>query len=244
MSLNIVMDRFGFPIEVIEQVKQYISVTESVLAKTGLLDSFWSAYDHHPITLERKEVHDFAHRINDLELQLKGAIQKVGDTGEVILLIEGIMSPVNNSTVLYRMKKDGSLFFRERVVNRPYSYYMNFIYALDKLGVSTYWTANPKGTAVALVSFVKESNKPEFTTFKRYIKQKPSIPQLNPQVERLMSLSHGLGVTRAQALIAQFGTVWNTINADESELIKVDGVGVKTARDLLEGIGRKMWDIS
>lgn len=238
MTIAIVMDRFGFPFETIEEVKQSISVSETILARTGLLDSFWTGHDGHSITLERKEVHDFAHRVNDLELQLKRAIQKVGDTGEVLLLIEGIMEPVNGSTVLYRAKKDGSLFFRERVINRPYSYYMGFLWALDKLGVSTFWTASPKGTAAALVEFVKASNRPEFTTFRRYIKKKPAIPNLDPQVERLMGL--GLGATRAQALIAQFGTVWDVLNANESELVKVEGIGKVIARTLLEGVGRKV----
>jgi len=238
MSLNIVMDRLGFPIEVIEEVKHSILVTEAILGRTGLLDSLWSAFDAHPITLERKEVHDFACRVDDLELQLKKAIQTIGDKGEVLLLIEGIMEPVDGSTVLYRQKKDGSLFFRERVINRPYAYYMGFLWRLDKLGVSTFWTASQRGTAAALVEFVRCSNKPEFTTFQRYIKQKPAIKNLNPQVERLMGLSPGLGVVRAQALIQTFGTVWQVINAQEEELLKVKGMGEVTIKNLLDGIGR------
>jgi len=236
MTLNVVLDKFGFPFETIQEIKKSLSVTESVLAGTGLLDSFWTAYDSHPITMERKEVHDLSHRVDDLETQLKKAIQKLGDDGEVILLIEGIMEPVNNSTVLYKMKKDGSLFFRERVVNRPYAYYMGFFWRLDKLGVSVFWTASPRGTAAAVVEFVKASNKAEFTTFRRYIKKKPHIPHLNPQVEHLMGL--GVGEMRARALIGKFETVWNVLHADEDELTKVEGVGKVTIKDLMEGVGK------
>jgi len=237
LSLNIIVDTFE-PLQIQEELKKSLSTTVATLARTGLADYFWTAADGHSITLERKEVHDFAHRVNDLEIQLKNAIQKVGDNGEVLLLIEGIMEPVNGSTVLYRIKKDGSLFFRERVVNRPYSYYMGFLWRLDKLGISTFWTASPKGTAAALVEFVKSSNKPEFTTFRRYIKQKPAIPNLNPQVEKLMSLSHDIGAVRAQALIEHFGNVWNVLSADESELTKVEGIGKAIAENLLKGIGK------
>jgi len=233
MALNIVMDTLSFPPEIIETVSRHISVTTTILSKTGLLDAFWTAVDNHTITLERKEVHDFVHRVDDLEAQLKNAMNKAD---EILLLIEGIIEPIDNSTVLYRQKKDGSLFFRERVVNRPYLYYMNFIWRLDKLGVSTFWTATPNATAITLVGMVQSSNKPEFTTFRRYLKQKPVIGTPNPQILKLMGL--GLGETRATSLIERFGTVWNVLNASEDELLKVTGIGEKTIKELLEGIGK------
>lgn len=236
--ISLVVDTFE-PAEVKEEVKASIPISVVTLAKTGFCDYLWTGYDGHLITAERKEVHDLAGRVDDLEVQLKNAIKAVGDKGEVILIVEGLMIPVGNATMLYKQKRDGTIFFQDRIANRPYAYYMSFIYALDKLGVSTYWTGSMQGTASALVSFVKESNKPEFTTFNRYIKAKPKMAVLNPQVEGLMNLCHGIGASRAQALIKQFGTVWGVLSADESELVQVDGIGKVIAKKIAQDIGKE-----
>lgn len=238
MSLGIVVDTFE-PLVIKEELKKSLPTSVVTLAKTGYSDYLWTAADGHVITAERKEVHDFASRVDDLEIQLKNALKAVGERGEVILIIEGIMEPAGSSTVLFRAKRDGSMFFRERVVNRPFAYFMNFIYALDKQGISVYWTASLQSTAAALVSFVTESNKAEFTTFRRYIKKKPNIPNLNPQVAGLLNLCHGIGVVRAQALIGKFGTVYKVLTADKSKLLTVTGIGEGVVKQIFTDIGRK-----
>ena len=237
MSLDVIMDNLSFPLEIIEEVKKQLKVTETCLTGTGFLDAVWTGYDNHLIILERKEVHDLAGRVDDLERQLKRAIEKVGSGGEVILLIEGVFEPIENSTILYKKSRDKNVIYRDRVVGRPYAYYMSFLWALDKLGVSTFWTSSFKGTAEALVAFVKESNKSEYTTFARYIKSKPKIKSLNPQVERLMGL--GVGEKRAEALIERFGTVWNVLSAKPEDLAATSGVGIKTATQILKNVGKR-----
>ena len=235
MSIAIVADQFE-PSLIRLGLKEMMPTTVTSLEPLGLLDYFWTAHDNHTITLERKEVHDLANRVNDLEIQLRKCIeQKKAD--EILLLVEGIMEPVNGSTVLYKKKRDGSIYYRERVVNYPYSYYMGFIYRLDKMGISTFWTASEKGTVVALCEFVSCSNKHEFTTFNRYIRTRPDIPTLDPQVNTLVQL--GLGEMRSKNLIAVYGTAWKVLHTKESELIKVDGIGEKTIEFLFKKLGRK-----
>ena len=235
MSIAIVVDQFE-PSLIRLGLKETMPTTVTSLEPLGLLDYFWTAHDNHTITLERKEVHDLAHRVNDLELQLRKAIEsKVAD--EILLLIEGIMEPVDGSTVLYRKKRDGSIYYRERVVNYPYSYYMGFIYRLDKLGISTFWTASEKGTVAALTEFVACSNKAEFTTFNRYIRTRPDIPTLNPQVNTLVQL--GLGEMRSKNLIERYGTAWKVLHTKKEELLEVDGIGEKTIEFMFRKLGRR-----
>tara|TARA_Y100000310_G_scaffold16579_1_gene16516 strand:+ start:4428 stop:5129 length:702 start_codon:yes stop_codon:yes gene_type:complete len=231
--LNIVMDRFGFPPEVIERVKQSIPVTETVLGGTGWLDSFWTAHDNHSVTLERKTVSDLSNRVDELETQLKNALVRAD---EVLLLIEGIMDCIENSTILYKQSQRNGMFYRDRIVNRPLQYYLGFVYRLDKLGVTTFWTPSKKATATAVVEFVKASNKPEFSTFRRYIRPKPKIPQPDIVVQRLMGL--GLGEKVAIALAGKFGSVWNVLHASPQELQHIDGVGTKTVDKLFKEIGK------
>ena len=231
--LSIVMDKFGFPPEVIEQVGYSIPVTPAVLGGTGWLDSFWTAHDNHTITLERKTVSDLSGRVDELETQLKNALAKAD---EVMLLIEGIMDCIENSTILYRQSQKNGMFYRDRIINRPLQYYLGFIYRLDKLGVATFWTPSMRATAAAVVEFVKASNKPEFRTFRRYIRVKPKIPQPNPVVQKLMGL--GLGEKAATSLAGQFGSVWNVLHASPQELQRIDGIGTKTVDKLFKEVGR------
>jgi len=233
MAISIITDTFE-PFEIAEEMKKSIPVSTSRLQPLGMCDYLWWAYDNHTITVERKTVSDLAGRVDALERQLKTALKHAD---EVILLIEGVSEPIGNDTVLYQQKKDGSIFYKSRVVNRSYKYFMGFIWRLDKLGISTFSTATKRGTAEALVEFVQASNKEEYTTFKRYIREKPYIPNLNPQVQTLVSL--GMGIKTSELLIAKFKTAWKTMNATSKQICTIRGLGESTVEKLNKLIGRE-----
>jgi hypothetical protein len=242
MSVNIVMDKFGFPSEVISEIEQQIPVAQTVLGGTGLLDCCWTAFDNHMITLERKAIGDFVNRVDDLEIQLRNAFTKAD---EVALLIEGVLIPIDDKCCFrfYQSHKSNAFFPADQIVNRPYKYYMGFIYRLDKLGVTTYWTANGHGTAQAMIEFVQASNKAEYTTFKRYIRKKPSIPYNDDPLENVKGkqivklMGMGLGEKQAETLINKFGTVWQVIHADRKAMLG-NGIGDTTLDKFFEGLGR------
>jgi ERCC4-type nuclease len=235
MGLNVVADQLSSPSTLIEEIRNQMPVTVTTLTTTGYCDFLWWGSDGKQFTLERKTVHDLSGRLDDLEKQLKKAM---GVADEVILLIEGLMSPIEHSTMLYRRKKDGSAYYQDRVATRPYQAYMGFIFRLDRLGISTVFTSCPKGTAHTIVEMVRICNKPETQMFKRYIRSKPVIAPQNPQVMKLMGL--GVGQKRAEALIDKYKTVWKVVNSSPDELATVDGIGSKIATDLLQGIGRRI----
>ena len=102
--------------------------------------------------------------------------------------------------------------------------------------IQIYQTPSLEATCMALVAFYKGDQKAEHTTLQRYYKPLTFAP--NPQVSQLIGLMPGIGEVRAKALITQFTTVWNVLNASPSELAKVDGMGPKLSKQLLQKVGR------
>jgi len=234
MAISIITDTFE-PFEIAEEMKKSIPVSTSRLQPLGMCDYLWWGFDNHTITVERKTVFDLAGRVDALERQLKTALKHAD---EVILLIEGVSEPIGtNDTVLYQQKKDGTIFYKSRVINRSYKYFMGFIWRLDKLGISTFHTCTKRGTAEALVEFVQASNKEEYTTFKRYIREKPYIPDSNPQVQTLVNM--GIGIKTSELLIAKFKTAWKTMNATPKQICAIKGLGDSTVDKINTLIGRE-----
>ena len=99
-------------------------------------------------------------------------------------------------------------------------------------------TTSLRETATALVAMYESDMKDdeEHMTFRRHIKQSQFHP--NPAVVQLMGVSPGLGDKRASALIAKFGTVWNVIKAEPSDLVQVEGIGPTLAHQILQRVGR------
>ncbi len=234
-SLNVLVDKASSPPALVKELDSLVPISVVNLGGTGYLDFLWWAEDGHSITVERKTVSDLSGRVDDLELQLKRALQTAD---EVVLLIEGVMVPEGGATRLFTEGKYRSGFILGRKVERPYAYYQGFLWRIDKLGVSNFATANSSGTARFIAEAAVASQSKDFRTFARYIRPKPPLSVANPQVMKLMGL--GVGETRAKALIEKFGTVWKVLNTKPEKLVTVPGVGKKTAEDLLQGVGRKI----
>jgi len=224
------------PFVIIEELKQLTGVEVTFANKQGYLDYTFFDYLGHPITVERKEVHDLSGRVNDLEQQLRKALlksKKVG--GHVALLVEGLMHPIEGSTVLYRQKADGSIYYQERVINRPYTYYSRFEIRLWTMGISVFKTSSQKETAYFLSSLAKTCSEDPNTShiFKKiYV----DIQEENPQVKTLMGL--GLGQQVSQALIKGFTTAWAVITATPEQLTSLKGVGEATVKRINVALGR------
>ena len=89
------------------------------------------------------------------------------------------------------------------------------------------------------MAWYKSSQKEEHTTLRRYIKPRVNPKAFDPAVLTLMGIEGvQLGEVRAKALIKQFGSVWEVVNAPLSELVSVEGIGPGLASKLLEVIGR------
>ncbi|KKK94413.1 hypothetical protein LCGC14_2683100, partial [marine sediment metagenome] len=112
-----------------------------------------------------------------------------------------------------------------------------WLYEVGKY-IEVYQTPTYGATLSMLTAFYKADQKPEHTTFHRYLKDITFHP--NPMVQRLMGMGGhlGIGATRAEALIKRFGTVYNVATATPEMLASVEGIGKAVAVKFLRGVGR------
>ena len=222
--------------EIRDALGKQCQINSQVCAGSGLLDYTWADHAGTICTVERKTVQDLSGRVDDLERQLKEAMQ-VGLAGHISLLIEGVMAPASeNSTTLYQRGRKSDVFFAHRSTPRPYTYYMSFVLSVAEFGIPTFWTADKDATAKLLLLMIVKSQNPTFTTFNRYIR-KHTIPDLDPQVQTLVNI--GIGPGRAMALIGKYKNVHSLIKALENpkEIVSLEGVGMSTVNLLKEKIG-------
>lgn len=236
MDNFIIVDR-AEPFFIIEELQKLIKVDVVSANRQGFLDYTFYDYAGCPVTIERKEVHDLSNRVDDLEQQLRRALNEMqGLGGKVGVLVEGIMHPINGSTILYKQKLDGSIFYRDRVINRPYNYYAGFEARLWQIGIPVFKTCGARETAnflAALVKICRES--PDMSHM--FQKVKLNIPKdASPQMKTLLGM--GLGQQVSAKLLEKFKTVDKIINLDREQLMVVSGVGEATVNKINVALGR------
>lgn len=215
-----------------------VEVVDVRLVGTGYLDYLITAWDGHLIAIERKEVHDLSHRVDDAEQQLRKAVETVGESGEVILIREGIMLPATKtSTVLCKQNRKSGVIYHHRMVNIPYAYFESFLYRLDKLGISTFSTGNMEATVDLLVQIEKHSQDPDFANYRQYIRRKVPAKYGDETTATLVNL--GVGIAKAEKLTERYGTVWNVLHATKKDLLTVEGIGERTVDTLFAKVGRR-----
>ena len=97
-------------------------------------------------------------------------------------------------------------------------------------GIPVLYTKNPKDTASLLAVMAKrEQDKGgEFS----YHAAKPR--SIKEQQEFIVASLPGMGVQTARLLLENFKTIKSLVNTSEKELLKIKGIGEKTAKSLLE----------
>jgi ERCC4-type nuclease len=236
MDNFIIADR-GEPFTVTEELQKLIRVDITSANRQGFLDYTFYDYEGCPVTIERKEVHDLAGRVDDLEQQLRRALNEMqGLNGKVGLLVEGLMHPINGSTILYKQKMDGSIFYRDRVVNRPYNYYAGFECRLWQIGIPVFKTCGTRETANFLAALVKICREnPDMSHM--FQKVKLNIPKdVSPQMKTLLGM--GLGQVVSTKLLEKFKTVDKIIHTKEKDIVEIHGVGEATVKKIKIALGR------
>ena len=224
------------PEEIIPLLRQSIPVERDNLNTKGYADYFWNACDLHTIQVERKQNGELLGSLDAVESQLR---RQYGAADENILLVEGFIIPAPQGCATIKRSKDGRFFIIDRTWDCSYSGLISWFYQLDKSGITLYNSASLQSSAAILAALYRNSLKPEHTTLTRYIKSKIYLEDHNPHVLSLMGIEGAnLGEKRAKALIDKFGTLWEVLSREESELCQVEGIGPGLARGLLKSIGR------
>ena len=224
-------------------LKQSIEVVRQNLVPLGMPDYVWFSHDGRRVGIERKTWGEILSDPNHVEEQLRREMTAVD---EISLLVEGVAEATQWGVDTY-IKSVGKPYYRlQHSYGTPkhpqaglYHRIQSWLWQLDKAGISVYRTTNSKDTASALVAWYSSSQKEEHTTLNRYIKPRINPKAFDPRVLTLMGIENAnLGEVRAKALIKRFGSVWSVLAAPVSELIQVEGIGMSTARKLVESVGR------
>ncbi|WP_304090819.1 ERCC4 domain-containing protein, partial [Methanobrevibacter gottschalkii] len=108
--------------------------------------------------------------------------------------------------------------------------------AID-FGISIIPTRNAQDTAAMIKRIAVREQNDEKTPIQIRTDKKP-VSMMEQQLFIVESLPN-IGPVNAKNLLAHFGTVGNIINASESELQEVDGIGKKIAEDIRKVIDSK-----
>ena len=226
------------PVAAFTSIQQAVPAALTNLNDQRWADYMWKDYSGKAVHIERKQWGELTNGVEKIEYQLREE-QAAHKDARLGLIVEGIATPSVLGTQLWAPSKatKKSVWYATREQSTRYSLLMAWLYQVEKF-IEVHYTATLEGTCQALVAFYKSDQKEEHSTFHRHLHSFNWKP--NPQVEMLMSIGHGIGIgaTKAEALITQYGTVWNLLNKTPVELAKTGGVGVHLATRLLRKVGR------
>lgn len=195
-------------------------------------------YDSNAVAIERCMTSNLVEKLNSGELESQ--IVKCAEIySRVILLTEGVYDEVDSLLALYG--KGGNNYFRNFVF--PKTLYIRVVASLDgisEMGIELMHTANLECTIKAIQTVYERRTKPrEHRTLFRKIRpiKIPVKLSANPAVPMLMSLCPRLPEKTAVALIYKYDTIWNVLNADEGELLQIDGFGRGLLSKLKRNVG-------
>lgn len=171
--------------------------------------------DKKPILVERKSVIDFANSIRDNRVWEQVKLLKQAEEEEElkpVILLEGNLNTIIrftkwNITVILRIIDEITLNWKIPIIPSP------------NKEATTKWL-------IAKAKALGETNKKKPPRLR--VKKKPMT--IN---ERILYVAEGLvGPTLARKLLEHFKTLKNVANASTLELMKVEGIGEKRAREI------------
>ena len=223
------------PLEALPRMQQVVPAKMSPLNDQGWADYKWDGVDgvHH---WERKQWSELTSGLDDVEWQLRQEAQRHPEA-RLGLIVEGVATPGMIGTQLWSRSRKSDVIYKSREQTLRYPMIAAWMYRVGKF-IEVMYTADFTSTCALLVAVYQSDQKTDHGTFERYLK--PITWKPNPQVEMLAAIGHGVGVgpAKAEAIIKQFGTVWNVLSADPKQLIAAEGVGKALASRLLRKVGR------
>ena len=222
------------PSAMFAMLNQAVPSTMLGLNDQGFADYLWKGTEG-PSQAERKTITDLLGGTGPIEDQLRRQKTAHPDI-RLMLIVEGIATPTPTGTATwYESRTNKRIMHAGREFKMPLNVVYAWTYQVSKF-LEVYFAPNMVCTARLLTAFYKSDQKEDHATFERYLKVMDWHP--NPQVQSLINIGVGIGDVRAKALIDRFGTCWHVLKASPSELATVDGIGLRTAQQLLRKIGR------
>lgn len=206
----------------------------AALNEKGYADYMWTDCDGKEVHVERKQWGEILAGMDKVEDQVRRHLLTKPEA-KLILLIEGMATPVMIGTAVLKPTNNGRLYHISRESSIRLSQVYPWIYQMTNY-VEVIQTGNYEATAIALAGMYMSDQKPEHTTMRRYYKSVDFHPI--PQVMQLMGVATGTGIgeKRAIELIQRFSTLYGVITAHVDDVAEV--IGENRARKLLAYLGR------
>lgn len=206
------------------------------LNEAGWGDYRWQTVSGRWVNVERKTWGEVLASIDAVEDQLRRH-KKNQPEARLIFVLEGYIDPNTDGTHILKKAANNNVWVKGHRSGTRVSRVYSWLYNISEF-VETFQTGDYNMTCQFLVQAAKQDEKEEHEhkTFNRYFKKITFHP--NPQVMQLMGLMPGIGEVKCEALIAEFTTVWNVLNASPAELMRVHGIGTTLATTLLQRVGR------
>lgn len=223
------------PSDAVVRLSKFIPATVGAFNVDGTWhsDYHWQCNNGQWVEVERKQWMELSD-MDGVEEQLYRHMRAFPQARHV-LLIEGLAVPNHNGLTVLKRSGNPKIWIETYSLRRPPSAFYSKLYQINRF-MEIVYSSSWDETVSLLHSMYTTDQKEYHNTFARNYAKVTYNP--NPQVSILMGMMPGLGEVRASALIREFNTVWNVLNASVKELTAVRGIGETIARGLLRGLGR------
>lgn len=192
-----------------------------------------------PVGIERSEISNLVmkSRSGELEAQM---YKCQGYYPTIVLLVEGVYDQYKELLALYKAGNNG--YFRSYVYPRTtYLFAIGLELGLSSMGIEVVHSPNFACSMDIVGLLYKQRNKAEgeHTLFRKIRKiNLPTKISANPAVPKLMALVPRLSERTAVLLLHKFDTIWAVLNAEDKELLAVEGMGKGFVSKLRESVGK------
>lgn len=272
------------PDNILKLLQQSIPAAKAPLNQNKIADYFFGNYEGRTKQFGRVQAGELVGNVDSMEDELKRYYDSADETNQIIegllspvklymkaaaaetsAIGEGMRSGGRSGSVVstrdlgakvftYPVEPSGFIEHGHSFTTVRMSELYAWIYRLDQLGVSTFYTNNWEETARFLISAYRNEQKApeEHTTFKRiyrpkvYIKHEKDMTKGELDEYRLtkalllLSSAYNLGVgeVKARALADRFCNLLDISLASVSDLIGTEGIGKSMAEKILRALGR------
>lgn len=195
------------------------------------------------IGVERKTIGDMLNCIDDARYsahQRPGMMQMYQKS---VLMIEGVWRPdVQTGYLMELVQTLNWRVFRQRTRMVTYNKLFRYLLTVQFSGVTVIWSRDIEQTAYNITEIYRWFQKPWDQHTSLLEMQRINIPSINGKpslVRRWAAELDGIGVKNSMEADKLFKTPYELASADETDWLKIPGIGVKTARRVVESIHEK-----
>ena len=228
------------PLTIKRLLEQSVEADWENLNEMGFADYRWYDLNDLLVQWERKTVAEVAGGSSRARAS-RQLLTQLHTNGRIGLIVEGIMAPSLEGIGVAEYPHLRWKYLRKTLdLQTPYNTLLGWFASLLVHGIPIMFTANEAATATLLVALYNKSRKDSSELFSRITI--PEVEHDDPNVRTLLGIARAhpelmIGNKKAEAIIAKFPTIDYICRSTAKSIATVEGVGLVTAKRLLEVLG-------